>query len=702
MELKKIFVLIITLTLSVVMFATSHMNVREKSGKITKFNVDSVTEVVFLDSQGQQVGVVDASETPFVYNILTDSTAEIKNVIKCEGDVVIPNKVQINGTTYSITSIGEHSFSDCSKLTNIEMPEGVEYIGYAAFENCSGLASLTLPKSIKTIEPFAFVNCSKIPPRLLVYNNGTKCYGWVGDRNECKEVIIPTGVKEIGASAFPGCSLLTKLVIPDGVKYIGESAFGSCRSLSNIVIPESVDTIGYMAFPICDDDIFVCNDFKHQLLVYSNGTKCYGWIGKISECKEVEIPNGVTSINAGAFRNCFRLKSVKIPSSVTNIGTAAFQYCGELHEVSIPSSVKCIGDYAFGNCSGLTKLEISDGVSVIGDNAFEDCDSLTEVKFPQSIKSIGQAAFSSCDNLTDIDIPSSVKQIAPNAFASCRNITPQLLLFNDETVCYGWVGDKNKCVDVKIPSTVISIADNAFSNCTSLENVSLPSGLSSIGSGAFSDCISLKTIDIPKGVTHIGNGAFSECFQCPLDLLIYDNGTKCYGWVGNNSKCKEIVIPEGVTSIGMNAFANCRNLTDIKIPESVTVIGDRSFNGCEALKPGLMVYNHGKNCLGWVGDKSQCKEVVIPDGVEKIDDWAFYNCSLEKIKIPSSVTSIGKAAFLGCYNLGKLDIPSSVTFIGGNAFEDCYDLDATIYNPKDKVVMEKDAFPSWKCYLFTK
>ena len=65
-------------------------------------------------------------------------------------------------------------------------------------------------------------------------------------------------------------------------------------------------------------------------------------------------------------------------------------------------------------------------------------------------------------------------------------------------------------------------------------------------------------------------------------------------------------------------------------------------------------------------------EVVIPDGVTSIGDWAFSYCeSLSSITIPDSVESIGDSAFCGCYSLTGIIITDSVTSIGENAFFDC-------------------------------
>ena len=82
------------------------------------------------------------------------------------------------------------------------------------------------------------------------------------------------------------------------------------------------------------------------------------------------------------------------------------------------------------------------------------------------------------------------------------------------------------------------------------------------------------------------------------------------------------------------------------------------------------------------------EEIVIPEGVTSIGDYAFYcYLSLTEITIPDSVTSIGRQAFWYCSSLTKINIPNSVTSIGAWAFEGCTSLKA-IYIDKEKGTLD--------------
>ena len=58
------------------------------------------------------------------------------------GEVKIPESVTYSGDTYSVTSIGDYAFADCSSLTSVELPNSVTSIGDYAFRYCKKLKKL--------------------------------------------------------------------------------------------------------------------------------------------------------------------------------------------------------------------------------------------------------------------------------------------------------------------------------------------------------------------------------------------------------------------------------------------------------------------------------------------------------------------------------------------------------------------------------
>ena len=143
-------------------------------------------------------------------------------------NIIIPQKVTYNGVEYTVTSIGEGAFYDCSFLTSITIPNSVTEIGNTAFYYCSSLTSVTIGNSVTSIGSSAFSRCSSLT-----------------------SITIPNSVTEIGNTAFYYCSSLTSVTIGNSVTEIGGDAFEGCSSLTSITIPNSVTSIGNYAFQDC-------------------------------------------------------------------------------------------------------------------------------------------------------------------------------------------------------------------------------------------------------------------------------------------------------------------------------------------------------------------------------------------------------------------------------------------------------------------
>ena len=353
------------------------------------------------------------------------------------GNIIIPESTTYNGTTYSVTSIGnrafhgcsgltsvtipnfvtsigEYAFYYCSGLTSVTIPNSVTSIGYNAFADCSGLTSVTIPNSVTSIGSSAFSCCSGLTSVTVDKNNGTydsrdNCNAIIETSTNklivgCNNTIIPNSVTSIGDNAFLVCSGLTSVTIPNSVTSIGKYAFYNCSGLTSVTIPNSVTSIGYGAFGGCSGLTSVTVDKNNG--TYDSRDNCNAIIETstnklIVGCKNTTIPNSVTSIGDRAFEGCSGLTSVTIGNSVTSIGKYAFAGCWGLTSVTIGNSVTSIGDYAFTDCSGLTSVTIGNSVTSIGYDAFRGCSGLTKlVSLAVEPPICGRGAFEKVDKTT--------------------------------------------------------------------------------------------------------------------------------------------------------------------------------------------------------------------------------------------------------------------------------------------------------------
>ncbi len=319
----------------------------------------------------------------------------------------------------SVTSIGEHAFEDCSRLTSVTIPNSVTSIGYGAFSGCSGLTSVTVDKNNGTYD--SRNNCNAI-----IETSTNKLI--VG----CKNTTIGNSVSSIGEYAFEGCSGLTSVTIGNSVTSIGSGAFEGCSGLTSVTFnAEKCTEMGSYNYPVFRD----CTNLK-SLTIGNKVTTIPDYAFKdCSGLTSVTIPNSVTSIGDCVFSGCTGLTTMTIPNSVTTIGYSAFSVCSGLTSVTIPNSVTSIGDCAFCDCTGLTFVSIPNSVTAIGEYAFSNCSGLTSVTIPNSVTSIGDCAFSSCSGLTSVTIGNSVTSIGKYAFSNCSRLTKLVSLAVEPPTC---------------------------------------------------------------------------------------------------------------------------------------------------------------------------------------------------------------------------------------------------------------------------
>lgn len=108
----------------------------------------------------------------------------------------------------------------------------------------------------------------------------------------------------------------------------------------------------------------------------------------------------------------------------------------------------------------------------------------------------------------------------------------------------------------------------------------------------------------------------------------------------NNKKIKKVVIKNGIKSISKNAFQNCKNLRSVKFGKNVKVINANAFYNCKSLKK--INLNNGK--------------------ISKIDDKAFYNTSIKKVKIPNTVKKLGYNVFYNSAGMDEVSVPGKFEF----------------------------------------
>lgn len=414
-------------------------------------------------------------------------------------------------------------------------------------------------------------------------------------------------VTKIGLYAFKSCIGLTSISVPDNVESICYSAFMNCNSLIEVTLGKGLKTIDSQAFWGCT---------------------------KLLNCN---IPHSVTNIGESAFRECSNLKNINIPDSIINIDCSSFRGCENIETIKIPKGVAVIKEYAFYGCKRLTSVEISEGVIEIEEGAFSNCGMLEKIIIPNTIEKIGIHAFSYCYGIREIVLGNNVTNIGSYAFYNCNNLQCVTLgnsIFSIEGGAFG------KCEKLKIiinnSSLKITKGSSFFGGVAYYANAII-SQENSHEYTRFQDFYFHKTDTTQVLVAYIGSDSILQLPTTPEE----SHYNICDSVFYKNSNLKNITIPNCITSIGVDAFSGCNNLGAVYIND-LNSWCKIDFNS-ETSNPLYYAEN-------LYHDDILLTKIVIPNGVFRIKQYAFINCSnIGCIEIPQSINSIENKAFYGCH-----------------------------------------------------
>lgn len=712
----------------------------------------------------------EVDTTGFVYDI-EYSEAKITDYNGSEtGTLHIPSELE----GYPVTSVGRGAFYGC-QAERIVVPECMSKLWSYSFAGCENLTDINIPASVTAIGECAFLGCSSelivtgtsgsaIEAYAKKYGVGFKdaatgevlfdndygyeivngeatIYAYTGLESELTlpntlegcpvtalgdcalknnerltSVVIPAGVKTIGAEVLQYCYNLTHVEIPEGVERIGAYAFVGMDSLMDVTVPASVTEIGLGAF----------TEAAAGFTMYGYTSSAAQTYAGENDIPFVALDGGETDETLTEGKYTYTVEEGKatvvayaggdvkavIPQTlggypVTAISAHAFEGDTVLMDVTIPEGVSAIGEYAFASCTALNGVHLPVSLESVGAHAFDGCSNLNFVEFEKNVTFVGEEAFVNCGEYIFFR---AYPGTAPADYADAHGIFYEYnydelydggyvynVLYGEEAAVVGYTGSAS---DLVIPASlggypVTMIAPEAFQSRTDITSVVFPEGLTLIATNAFAYCENLSSVSFPSTLIEFYGSAFA------------------------GTALTDITLPQNMDSIGFYAFEGCKQLTKVTVlsrdvtferlvfsngNENLTIYGyTGSTTEAHAAAQGIAFaaldvlekpdpskpYEDGDYTYYYLSEENaatlyryngSAQDVVIPSTlggypVVQLSMHAFSRIdTLRSVTIPDGVKRIQMSAFLGCANLTSVSIPDSVTEIGGSVFSQCSSL----------------------------
>jgi len=553
-----------------------------------------------------------------------------ENIQGISGDANIVTFEESQLTSFdfeNVVAIGNYAFRNCTKITNIELPETCQSIGEGAFRDCSRLNHFEYSCDKLKLGSGTFYGCGKLA-----------------------EITINADVIPAGVCA--GLSSLTTVTIGKDVKVINQLAFAGCGKLREFNIEE-----GNATFTQGTDKSLILNADGTELVLVA--PVC----GSV-----VRLDDKVTKIASGAFSSNTTVNTVNAPG-VSKVGSYAFYNSGV--RTFTLGELEEIGDYAF-TFTGIKVMPklAEEGVS-IGEYAFAYTN-LEKVLLKElnGVK-IGDYAFRGCDKLTTVELGNEVT-IGEGAFLfengndSLKTVTTGSNAVIGDYAFFGNLG-----------LTSVSFGDNtrignySFYHAAALESVTLSNAVE-IGNYAFAGFANASGNTAPiftsadlSGVTKLGTGAFAN--NAKLNEVIFskvdpEDDTKVAAYTGN--------------TLAAYLFAGCSALERITLPETLKIIGDYAFRGSGLESIDLSNVSVVGN---YAFANTSLKEIITGESDLAIGDGAFYNCASLTDANLANVSVIGSKAFMGTA-LTAVDLSGAIS-VGNFAFAETY-VESVIFGDK--------------------
>ncbi len=595
-----------------------------------------------------------------------------------------------------VRALGERAFFGDKGPIRVELPEGLEQIGEQAFY-ASSLVDISLPESLKKL--------------------GDRALG----ASRLIQLELPAGLEEIGREAFVSNSIEI-LYLPEGITELPAGAFARNRKLETVYLPASLQRIGEEAFADCDQlDYLVFAAQTMPLMEEGVFENCpitdidIAWDADRAQAEEAASVFEAAGLDMDSLYIWRANRPDELPYPIDGefifddaTGAVSF-YQGDIEEMTMfwnfwgedgeLYGVRELGAGLF-ESSNLRRFFVphSDQLAVIGDRAFAGS-SLEEIYLFDSVTTIGASAFEGCENLTSIVIPASVERIGEGAFENCTALSEVIFLGGAPL-----------------------IEKDAFKGCAALSSLTLPGetrlsgrlGLDpqilTLAADATDEALlsMAQAMELPWYLSLRRTGE-SDTFQRMPDAANAEEDFEFDAETGTLTKyigtSSEVVVPREIGGVAVERVASLAfsdasiatfldgtvgstGLTGVILPETVRYIDDSAFLESSDLRQVISYGPIERLGIRAFENCAALERVSFVNGIRMIDLYAFHlNESLVALDWGNKLELIAEGALNGCVSIETLRVPSSVTSIGSGAFLGLESLKAIYFDRPDVSVM---------------
>lgn len=561
------------------------------------------------------------------FETLTDKTCRLTGRGSFSGTSLIVPSVH-NGK--KVSNIAENAFRNDDSLVSITIPRTITSIGENAFKGCYRIvevcnrSSLDIEKGSEKHGGIALYarSIERRDLKGILYTNDAGYQIYEKDSKgvllnysgQSRQVKIPVVVAEIAPYAFYNKSTISSVEIPESVKIIGEKAFEGCKQVTSF-------SAGYPLDQVSEDAFSDLTNIR-SLTVYGNLTFYF-------------YDKNITSLT---------ITGGGIPDT-------AFASCPKIESLTLQEGVLYIGDHAFSNGFGLSTLNIPDSVTKIGNEAFYNCKNLKSITYGKGIPALSHI-WTTAERL---EYKNAIGRVDPRArygtfasFSESNNITivasdmtveivngaVQNCIYENGVAYYG--NEKNPYHSGALvgESGTITVREGCKVVCGELSPYTYELVLPN----------SLEDYYVTYNAYNNLNGiATSKAMRCNVK-----NGSRYFGNSSNPYMVLVGTTQDAPTTI--NVDKNCKFICFLNASGG----GQHDYSNVEGMyfegtleqwfknkhHDSYFSYNHGK-CKMYIGGEELCGDIVIPDGVEKLDTKAFlFTHNITSLSIPKSVVEI--------------------------------------------------------------